>query len=48
MKALGEFYKLRNLIKVPTCFKNPENPTCIDLIFSIDYLTSRLVSKIHM
>ena len=32
MKTFGEIYKLRNLIKGPTCFKNPENPTCIDLI----------------
>ena len=34
MKAFGEIYKLRNLIKEPTCFKNPENPTCIDLILT--------------
>ena len=24
--------KFTNLIKEPTCFKNPENPTLIDLI----------------
>ena len=24
-------YKLKNLIKHKTCFKNPENPPCIDL-----------------
>ena len=24
----------RNLVKEPTCFKNPENPTCIDLILT--------------
>ena len=34
MKTFGEFYKLRNLIKEPTCLKNPENPTCIDLILT--------------
>ena len=34
MKTFGENYKLRNLIKEPTCFKNPENPTCIDLILA--------------
>ena len=34
MKTFGENYKLRNLIKEPTCFKNPENPTCIDLILT--------------
>ena len=34
MKTFGEIYRLRNLIKEPTCFKNPENPTCIDLILT--------------
>ena len=34
MKRFTEIYKLRNLIKEPTCFKNPENPTCIDLILT--------------
>ena len=34
MKTFGENYKLRNLIKEPTCFKNPENPTCINLILT--------------
>ena len=34
MKIFGENYKLRNLIKESTCFKNPENPTCIDLILT--------------
>ena len=33
-KTFGEIYKLRNLIKGPTHFKNPENPTCIDLILT--------------
>ena len=34
MKAFGEINKLWNLMKEPTCFKNPENPTCIDLILA--------------
>ena len=34
MKTFGEIYKLRNLIKEATCFKNPANPTCIDLILT--------------
>ena len=34
MKTFGEIYKLRNLIREPTCFKNQENPTCIDLILT--------------
>ena len=32
MKTFGEIYKLWNLIKEPKFFKNPESPTCIDLI----------------
>ena len=27
-----DVYNLRNLIKVPTCFKNPARPTSIDVI----------------
>ena len=27
-------YLLKNLIKKPTCFKNPENPKTIDLILT--------------
>ena len=42
MKTVGEIYQLRNLIKEPTCFQNPDNPTCTDVI-----LTSRLVLKVH-
>ena len=36
--AMAEFmqtYNLQNLVKGPTCFKNPENPSCIDLILTI-------------
>ena len=29
-----ESYNFKNLIKDPTCFKNPENPSCIDLILT--------------
>ena len=32
MRVFGEIYKLRNL--EPTCFKNQESPTCIDLILT--------------
>ena len=34
MKSFCENYVLRSLIKEPTCFKNPENPNCIDLILT--------------
>ena len=32
MKAFCDNYNLTSLIKQPTCYKNPGNPTCIDLI----------------
>ena len=35
--AMAEFmklYNLSNLVKEPTCFKNPLNPSCIDLILT--------------
>ena len=35
IKTFAEIYKLRNLIKQPIWFKNPANPTCIDLILTI-------------
>ena len=34
MKALCNNYSLTNLIKQPTCYKNANNLTCIDLILS--------------
>ena len=35
--TMSEFYEtcnLQNLVKDPTCYKNPSKPTCIDLIFT--------------
>ena len=34
MKFFCENYGLKILIKQPTCYKNPSNPTCIDLILT--------------
>ena len=34
MANFMQTYSLRNLIKGPTCFKNPEKPSCIDLIMT--------------
>ena len=34
MTDFCEMYNLSNLISNPTCFKNPENPSCIDVIFT--------------
>ena len=32
MKKFCETYKLRNVLKEPTCFKNPDNPpACIEI-----------------
>ena len=31
MKSFCENYNLKSLIKQPTCYKNPNKPTCIDL-----------------
>ena len=34
MIGFCETYKLRNLVKHLICFKNPENPLCIDLLLT--------------
>ena len=34
MKTFCDNCNLTSLIKQPTCYKNPNNPTCIDLILS--------------
>ena len=34
MKLICETYDLSSLIKVPTCCKNPEKPSCIDLLLT--------------
>ena len=34
MKDLCLNYNLKSLICVPTCYKNPDNPSCIDLILT--------------
>ena len=31
-KSVCETYDLKSLVKEPTCFKNPENSSCIDLV----------------
>ena len=32
MKAFHDNYNLTSLIKQPTCYEKPNNPTCIDLV----------------
>ena len=34
MSEFCENFNLKNLVKEPTCFKNPINPSCIDLILT--------------
>ena len=34
MKCFCDNYNLKSLIKQPTCYKNPDNPTCIDLLLT--------------
>ena len=46
MIGFCETYKLRNLVKYPTCFKNPENPSCIDLLLtnkSLSFQTTTMI-----
>ena len=39
MKRFAEIYKLQNLTKETTCFKNPDNAVYIDLILTNKPLT---------
>ena len=55
MKSFCENYDLTNLIKQPTCYKNPTNPTCIDLIltnapqsFHSTYVVESGLSDFHL
>ena len=34
MKGFCKSYNFKTLVQVPTCIKNPENPSCIDLILT--------------
>ena len=34
MDSFCAIYRLKSLVKKPTCYKNPEKPTCIDLILT--------------
>ena len=31
LRNFYDLHKLKNLVRVPTCFKNPDNPSCFDL-----------------
>ena len=34
LKNFWDLHNFKNLIKEPTCFKNPVNPTCVDLMLT--------------
>ena len=34
MSVFSDTYNLKNLIKEPTCYKNPNKPSCIDLMLT--------------
>ena len=34
MSSFGEIYYLTDVIKQSTCFKNPSNPSCLDLFLT--------------
>ena len=34
LRNFCDLYKLKNLVREPTCFKNPDNPSCIDLFLT--------------
>ena len=34
MSNFLNIYNMKNLVKEKTCYKNPENPSCIDLILT--------------
>ena len=34
MEEFMKLFNLKNLIKGPTCYKNPDKPSCIDLILN--------------
>ena len=34
IKGFCDNYSLKSLIRQPTCYKSPSNPTCIDLVLT--------------
>ena len=40
-------YNLKSLVKLPTCFKNPDHPSCIDLILTNKYRSFQNTSIIE-
>ena len=40
-------YNLKNLVKIPTCFKNADNPSCIDLMLTTKHLYFQMTTVIE-
>ena len=43
MEEFCAIHSLKNLIKVPTCFKNPLNPSSIDVILTNSFRSFQIV-----
>ena len=51
MKVFCSTYNLKNLVDEPTCFKNVDNPSCIDLILPINLDISKrqlLLKRVYL
>ena len=48
MSSFCEIYHLTDIIKQPTCFKNPSNPSCIDHPSCIFHKLIATVMKLHI
>ena len=45
MDGFCKTHHLQNLVKDPTCFKNPAKPSCMDLILLTNFLKSFVKSQ---
>ena len=41
-------YNLKNLVKQKTCYKNPENPSYIDLVLTNSHRSSRKIQTLRV
>ena len=47
MKDVCVIYNFKSLINQPTCFKNPQNPSCMDLILTNKSMSFQITSVIE-
>ena len=43
--SFSDSYSVKNLIKEPTCYKNPNKPFCIDLMLTKNLLQAFLCNR---